>query len=291
MMQDPKISANSSSDGATWIPESKSAVTHPHMTDHFARVYEMTANRNTGQIAALALDRVGGIQWGTHVLDIAAGAGALGVPAALRGAAVLAIDNAPGMVSLLEKRLAPFPSSDARLMDGQQLALKDDSFDATFSLFGASIFPDWRRGLAEQARVTRRGGKACVATWRKPPGGGPFMVMAQALRSVFPDMRPPAPPEGFLLLSEPDRLAKEMAHAHLSAIDVEEIETVWEGPAGHAYLDELRDLHSYMGVYAQLDSDQRRRVDAAILEVIDGLASGNTVILRATAVLAVGTKR
>jgi ubiquinone/menaquinone biosynthesis C-methylase UbiE len=275
----------------SWIPEAKSPLHHPHMTDDFARVYEMTANRNTGQIAAMALDRVGGVRWGTRVLDIAAGAGALSVPAALRGAAVLAVDHAPGMVNLLTKQLAPFPSSDARLMDGQQLALEDDSFDATFSLFGASIFPDWRRGLAEQARVTRRGGKACVATWRKPPGGGPFMVMAQALRSVFPDMRPPAPPEGFLLLSEPDRLAKEMTQANLSAIEVEEIETVWEGPAGHAYLDEFRDLHSYMGVYAQLDSDQRRRVDAAILEVIDGLASGNTVILRATAVLAVGTKR
>ncbi|RVH34289.1 class I SAM-dependent methyltransferase [Sinorhizobium meliloti] len=253
------------------------------MTDDFARVYEMTANRNTGQVAALALDRVGGIHWGTHVLDIAAGAGALGVPAALRGAAVLAIDNAPGMVNLLEKKLAPFPSSEARLMDGQQLALKDDSFDATFSLFGASIFPDWRRGLAEQARVTRRGGMACVATWRRPPGGGPFMVMAQALRSVFPDMPAPAPPEGFLVLSEPDRLAKEMTQANLSA--------VWEGPAGQSYLDGLRDFHSHMGVYAQLDNDQRRRVDTAILEVINGLASGNTVVLRATAVLAVGTKR
>ncbi|MBX5173377.1 hypothetical protein HJB84_26510 [Rhizobium sp. NZLR1b] len=117
------------------------------------------------------------------------------------------------------------------------------------------------------------------------------MVMAQALRSVFPDMRAPAPPEGFLLLSDPDRLAKEMTEANLSAVDVEEIETVWEGPAGHAYLDELRDLHSYVGVYAQLDNDQQRRVDTAILEVIDGLASGNTVVLRATALLAVGTKR
>lgn len=290
-MPNSDLPEKTTSTRSSWIPEAKSPLDHPHMTDDFARVYEMTANRNSGQIAAMALDRVGGVRWGTRVLDIAAGAGALSVPAALRGAAVLAVDHAPGMVNLLTKQLAPFPSSDARLMDGQQLALEDDSFDATFSLLGASIFPDWRRGLAEQARVTRRGGKACVATWRKPPGGGPFMVMAQALRSVFPDMRPPAPPEGFLLLSEPDRLAKEMTQANLSAIEVEEIETVWEGPAGHAYLDELRDLHSYMGAYAQLDSDQRRRVDEAILEVINGLASGNTVILRATAALAVGTKR
>ncbi|MBY5865352.1 hypothetical protein HFN58_11120 [Rhizobium leguminosarum] len=86
------------------------------------------------------------------------------------------------------------------------LALEDEGFDATFSLIGASIFPDWRRGLAEQVRVTRTGGKACVATWRKLPGGGPFLVMAEALRAVYPNMAPPAPPEGFTTLADPDRL-------------------------------------------------------------------------------------
>lgn len=216
----------------SWIPQANSPSSHPHMTDDFARVYEMVANRNTGQIAAAAPERVESVRWGTRILDIAAGDGALSLPAALRGASVLAVDHAPGMVNLLTKQLAPFPSSEARLMDGQSLALKDESFDVTFSLFGASIFPDWRRGLAEQARVTRSGGKACVATWRTPPGGGPFMVMMQALRSTFPDLRPPAAPEGFLVLSDPDRLAREMTEANLSAVEVEEIETVWEGPSG-----------------------------------------------------------
>ncbi|WGF88176.1 class I SAM-dependent methyltransferase [Marinivivus vitaminiproducens] len=260
------------------------------MTDDFARVYETTANRNTGQIAAAALDRVGDVRWGTRVLDIAAGAGALSVPAALAGAAVLAVDNAPGMVNLLSKRLAPFPASGARLMDGQDLALDDGSFDATFSLIGASLFPDWRRGLAEQVRVTRTGGKACVATWRTLPGGGPFLVMAQALRAIYPDMAPPAPPEGFLALADPDRLRAELEEAGLSAIEVEEIEVVWEGPAGPAYLDDLRELHGYMGAYAALDDDGRRRVDEAILAVVDRIATDNRVVLRSTAVLAVGTR-
>lgn len=290
-MKNSNTSQNENNPRENWIPEGQAAAIHPHMTDAFARVYEMTANRNTGQAAAAALDRVGAIGWGTRVLDIAAGAGALSVPAALRGACVLAIDHAPGMVDLLSRRLAPFPSSEARLMDGQQLDLDDDSFDASFSLFGASIFPDWRRGLAEQARVTKVGGKACVATWRRPPGGGPFLIMAQALRAVFPDMRPPAPPEGFLALADPSRLATEMAEVGLSPVDVEEIETVWEGPAGQPYLDELRELHGYMGVYAALDSDQQRRVDDAILAVIDEQSDGGRLVLSSTVVLAVGTKR
>jgi hypothetical protein len=67
--------------------------------------------------------------------------------------------------------------------------------------------------------------------------------MAQALRSVFPDMRPPAPPKGFLALAEPGSLAREMSEAGLSAVDVEGIEVVWEGPA---YLDDVHGLHRYM---------------------------------------------
>lgn len=283
-------SGNSNDTKPTWLPQSGPAATHPHMTDDFARVYELTANRNTGQVAAAALDRVGNVQWGTRVLDIAAGAGALSLPAVLRGASVLAVDHAPGMVNLLTRQFAPFPSSKAELMDGQQLDLEEGSFDATFSLFGASIFPDWRKGLAEQARVTRSGGKACVATWRRPPGGGPFLVMAEALRAVFPDMRPPAPPEGFIALAEPDRLAREMSEAGLSSVQVEEIETIWEGPAGQPYLDELRELHGYMGAYAALAEDQRRRVDDAILTVIEKRATGGRIVLSSTAVLAVGIR-
>lgn len=290
-MQNSGSSTVKSDAESTWIPGAGPTVEHPHMTDDFARVYEMTANRNTGQIAAAALDRVGDIRWGTRVLDIAAGAGALSVPAALRGAAVLAIDNAPGMVNLLSKRLAPFPASGARLMDGQKLALEDEGFDATFSLIGASIFPDWRRGLAEQVRVTRTGGKACVATWRKLPGGGPFLVMAEALRAVYPDMAPPAPPEGFITLADPDRLRTELEGAGLAALETEEIEVIWEGPAGQAYLDDVRELHGYMGAYAMLDDGARRRVDEAILTVVDRIATDDRVVLRSTAVLAVGTRR
>ncbi len=284
------MTISNSANTTSWIPRSNSTLDHPHMTDEFACVYEMTANRNTGQIAAVALDRVGDVRWGTRVLDIAAGAGALSVPAALSGASVLAVDHAPGMVKLLTKQLAPFPSCEARLMDGQHLALEDETFDVTFSLLGVSIFPDWRRGLAEQFRVTRSGGKACVATWRTPPGGGPFMIMMQALHSVFPNSGPPAAPEGFLALADPDRLAHEMKQANMSSVMVEEFETVWEGPSGKAYLDALKGFHRYIGAYAQLDDAQRRSVDAAVLDIVDGLASGTKVVLRATAVLAVGTK-
>ncbi|WP_454851727.1 hypothetical protein [Rhizobium binxianense] len=115
--------------------------------------------------------------------------------------------------------------------------------------------------------------------------------MAEALRAIYPDMAPPAPPEGFITLADPDRLRTELEEAGLSGLDTEEIEIVWEGSAGQAYLDDVRELHGYMGAYAMLDDSARRRVDDAILTVIDRIATDDRVVLHSTAVLAVGTRR
>lgn len=45
-----------------------------------------------------------------------------------------------------------------------------------------------------------------------------------------------------------------MRDAGLADVKVEEIDAVWEGPAGAAYLSDLRDLHRFMGPYAILGS-------------------------------------
>jgi SAM-dependent methyltransferase len=114
-------------------------------------------------------------------------------------------------------------------MDGEALTVPDASFDSAFSIFGVMLFSDWLRGLREQARVLRSGGKACVATWDEPPGGGPFIAMGAALHSVFPDLSPPPPPSGMLALSDADRLSAEMSAAGLASIDVHRVEGIWRG--------------------------------------------------------------
>jgi SAM-dependent methyltransferase len=207
------------------------------MGDDFAAVYEATAHRITGPVSNTALDIVSVVP-GTRILDIAAGAGALSGPAAERGAAVLATDIAPGMVRRLAERLRPFHRCEAREMDGEALAVPDASFDAAFSIFGVMLFADWRRGLREQARVLRSGGKACVATWGEPPGGGPFIAMSAALRSVFPGISPPPPPSGMLALSDAERLSAEMSAAGLGSVQVHRVEGVWRGGVGNVYLED-----------------------------------------------------
>ena len=268
----------------------KSRANNPQMSDDFARVYEETAHRITVPVSLAALDAVGKIGGGTRVLDVAAGAGALSISAAERGASVTAIDIAPGMVRRLAEKLNGFRGCKVREMDGEALDLADDAFDATFSIFGTMTFTDWRKGLSEQARVTRRGGKGCVVTWRKPPGGGPFQIMISALGSVIPDRPAPAWPEGFFALSDPDRLKSELEHAGFTDVAVAQIEKVWEGPVGDAYLQELRELHQYIRPYAALDPDTRAKVDEAIRSLTIGKGEGGRMRLPSPVLIAVGSR-
>jgi len=261
------------------------------MSEAFARVYEATAERITGPISELALKAVGGVGPGMRVLDIAAGTGALSVPAARTGADVLGSDISPGMVARLAERLQPFPNAEARVLDGAALELPDGSYDLTFSIFGTVVFTDWQAGLAEQARVLRTGGRGCVATWREPPGAGPFQVMAEAMRTAFPDVPPQSPPPGMVALSDPSRLADAMRASGFANIEVQEVEGLWRGCGGDAYLDEMEPLHRFMAPYATLDEEGRAKVRHAIRWIVDRDASGDIVEYRSGVLLAIGEKR
>ncbi len=273
-----------------WLPSGEESQLHPHMTLAFARAYEAAATRINAPVSVAALRRIAPLGRGTRLLDIGAGTGALSIPAAYAGASVTAVDIAPGMVTLLDERLSSFPDAHAQVMDGQALQFADMSFDAVASVFGISLFPDWRRALAELVRVLRPAGKAVVATWRMPPGGGPFVILAEALAAMFPERPPPAPPPGFAALADPRALAAAFTDAGLVDVDAEEIDAVWEGSAGPAYLDELRHFHTFVAPYAQLEEAARAQLDRAILHAVERRASGDRIVIGTRVTLATGTR-
>lgn len=261
-----------------------------YLGDEFARIYEFTAPRVTAPIAVEALRMAEPIPFHSRILDIAAGTGALSVPAAHSGASVLAVDIAPGMVRLLSDRLKPFPFAEACVMDGEDLDLPDNSFDQVFSIMGVSLFRDWRKGLSEMSRVLRPGGKACIGTWKTPPGGGPFMVMLKALRTVFPDMSPVPVSEGFLALADPVQIKMAMEIAGLTDVKVVEFETIWKGHGGRLYLDTMHEFHTYMAPYAALNDADRRKVDDVILQIIEDYTIDGVVEIPSPVLLTVAAK-
>jgi ubiquinone/menaquinone biosynthesis C-methylase UbiE len=182
---------------------------NPDHWDATARQYQHTAHPFTARFAEAALTRVP-LTSEDHVLDVAAGTGALALAAARAGARVLATDFSPGMVACIAA--AGLANVEVRVMDGQALDLPDASFDAVFSIFGVIMFPDWRKGLAEMRRVTRPGGYGVVATWRDQ-GAATFLLLGQIRRKLFPERGGMTMPAAVLAMSDPEDFARELVAA------------------------------------------------------------------------------
>jgi SAM-dependent methyltransferase len=225
------------------------------------------------------------------VLDVAAGTGAMSLAAAEAGARVLATDFSPGMVARLGERLRPFVGSMARVMDGQALDVEDATFDASFSVFGVMLFPDWRRGLAELIRATRPGGRVVIATWADPEGAGPIKPFMQAYRSAFRHAAIPPPPAGLSILCSPSALTTEMVEAGCRKVAVHAVDGGWNGASVDRVFKDMDPILRLSPLYAALDADGRARLSGPLRVAIEAYVepSGH-VRIPATANVAVGRK-
>jgi SAM-dependent methyltransferase len=160
------------------------------------------------------------IKPGMTLLDVATGPGAAALAAARRGAIVTAIDFSAAMVARLQARIGDLPIS-AHRMDGQALDLPYATLDRAVSVFGIPLFPDWRQGLREMARVLRPGGVAVVAVADNAHGFGPNPLLAAA-RTAHVGVAAPVEIEAMQVLADPARLAAEMRGAGFAAITLHE---------------------------------------------------------------------
>jgi ubiquinone/menaquinone biosynthesis C-methylase UbiE len=184
--------------------------------------------------------RRAGLRRGQRFLDVAAGSGALAIPAARLGASVLATDQAPAMLALLgERARREGLAIETRVMDGHALALDDDTFDMAGSQFGVMLFPDMPKGIREMARVVRPGGRVLINAYGDPHRIDFLDFLVRAIQSVRPDFDGPPmdPPPLPFQLQDPGRLRRELAGAGLRAIEVETIVETTEFPTGAALWD------------------------------------------------------
>ncbi len=104
------------------------------------------------------------IEPGTHVLDVACGAGQIAIPAARAGARVTGVDIA---TNLIEQARAQAEGLEVRFDEGdaEMLPYEDASFDLVVSLIGAMFAPRPEQVAAELVRVCRPGGRIVMANW------------------------------------------------------------------------------------------------------------------------------
>jgi len=204
-------------------------------------IHEQTLSRNAWNAIAVGYDefvtpthmwlanqglRRVGLKPGMRFLDVAAGSGALSIPAARSGAQVLSVDISPVMVEQLTARARKEGLGlEARVMDGHALELEDNTFDICGSQYGVMLFPDLPRGLSEMVRVTKPGGKVLLHAYGPPQEIEFLGFFMAAMQAAVPDFSglPTDPVPLPFQVADPEKLRRELIGAGLKEVKVETV--------------------------------------------------------------------
>jgi SAM-dependent methyltransferase len=169
-------------------------------------------------------------QSGERVLELACGAGGLGLAAAALVAPdgeVVLSDVVAEMTAIAAARARTLGVENVgtRQLDLESIAEPDESYDIVLCREGMMFAPQPERAASEIARVLRPGGRVAVAVWG-PREQNPWLGLV--FDAVSAETGAPVPPPGVpgpFSLSDRDRVAGLFTHAGFSDVRVREVPT------------------------------------------------------------------
>jgi SAM-dependent methyltransferase len=121
-----------------------------------------------------------------RVLDVAAGTGNASIPAAGRGAIVIASDLTPELLEAGRQRAGGL-NIEWVTADAERLPFESESFDVVMSSIGVMFAPHHQAAAGELVRVCRPGGRIGLLSWT-PEG-----MLGALFRTMKPFAAPPPP--------------------------------------------------------------------------------------------------
>jgi SAM-dependent methyltransferase len=178
---------------------------------------------------APALANFAGIEAGQKALDVGCGPGALTAELVRRLGpdAVAAVDPSEPFAAAARERHA---GVDVRVAPAEELPFPDGSYDAALAQLVVHFMSRPVAGLAEMARVTRRGGLVAACVWDLAGGRAPISVFWRAVHELDPD----AEDESGLPGARAGHLVELLEAAGLRGIEERELSSSVE----HASFDE-----------------------------------------------------
>ncbi|MET0975579.1 MAG: methyltransferase domain-containing protein [Leifsonia sp.] len=246
----------------------------------------MWASGDYPTLAAELIDDLGrrlveatGVRPGDRVLDIAAGSGNASIPAALRGATVVASDLAPELFDVGRRRAREAGVQiEWREADAEGLPFTDESFDAVLSCVGVMFAPHHELAAQELLRVTRSGGRIGVLSWTPDGFIGRMFTTMKPFAAPLPDGAQPAPLWG------DEQHVRELLGDHVDdVVAVRSTVTIDRFSSPEEFRDYFASHYGpTIAVYARIadDEEQVRSLDAALVQLAadHGLrAAGDTL--------------
>ncbi len=134
---------------------------------------------------------------GSHVLDVAAGAGGQTLTAARRvgpSGYVLATDIASNILEFASSniRATGLTNTETRVLDGENLEVEPEAFDAVISRVGLIYFPDQQKALKGMQRALKPGGRVAAIVYSTAESNKFFSIPVSIIRRRA-QLPPPLP--------------------------------------------------------------------------------------------------
>lgn len=197
------------------------------VADSWGEHADFVDERGAGEAARLL--GLADLQSGDRVLELACGAGGMGLAAAKavgpEGEAVLS-DVAVEMTEIAARRAsaAGVGNVSTAVLDIEEIEEPDAAFDAVVCRHGLMFAVEPDRATAEIARVLRPGGRVALSVWG-PRAENPWLGLV--LDAVSAEVGAPMPPPGVpgpFALEDSAELERSLAGAGLSEVQVSRLE-------------------------------------------------------------------
>jgi SAM-dependent methyltransferase len=237
------------------------------------------------------------LQPGQRVLELACGAGRVGLQAASRvgpDGTVLCSDFSQAMVDAVAERVERLgiPNVSTQVLDAQQLELPDEDFDAVLCRFGYMLMADPQQALRESARVLRPDGRLVLAVWGVADENLWLSLIIDALIDHL-NAPPPEPgTPGPFSLGDVDRLQALVEEAGLVDVEIERIETKQTYDSLDGWWEEILEVSGPLAAMLKaLPDADRESIHAKVMAAGERFVSDDGRAIFPAAIVGVKTRK
>jgi SAM-dependent methyltransferase len=237
------------------------------------------------------------LQPGERVLELACGAGRVGLQSAARvgpEGAVLCTDFSQAMVDAVAERVErlEIPNVSTQVLDAEHLELDGEApFDAVLCRFGYMLMADPLQALRESARALRPGGRLVLAVWGQDEANPWLSIILHALIDHL-NAPPPQPGQpGPFSLGDPARLRELVEQAGLVDVEVAEIEAKQRYDSLPRWWEEILEVSGPLATMLKaLPEEDRESIRATALAEAEQFGSSDGAVFPASIVGAKASK-